>query len=114
MEEYFYSWLNYNMIFIWSVLFFIVVVVFVFVVINVKEVLVVWFREGEYFVNGNKVLIFNVGDKFVIICFNSDVLNGWMFFDIMFENVWWVGLVGYNFCDVLVDGKFLFKCKDFE
>lgn len=56
----------------------------------------------------------NVGDSFVIVCLNVEDINNWIFYDIMFENVWLVGLYGYDECDVLKDGKFLFKCKDFE
>lgn len=56
----------------------------------------------------------NVGDSFVIVCLNVEDINNWIFYDIMFENVWLVGLYGYEECDVLKGGKFLFKCKDFE
>lgn len=114
MEEHFHSRLNYKMIPIRSVLYFIVAAVFVLAATNAKEVSVVWSREGEYFANGNKALILNAGDKLAIICPNSDVSNGRMPHNIMFENVWRVGSTGYNLCDASVDGKLLLKCKDPE
>ena len=97
-----------------SVLSFTVAAVFILAATNAKEVSVVWSREGRYFSSGNKALILNAGDKLAIICPNNQVSNERMSHDIMFENVWRVGSIGYDLCDASLDGKLLLKCKDPE
>jgi len=75
---------------------------------------VVWSREGQQFVNGNKTLVMNTGDSFAIVCPNVEDTNNRSPYDTMFENVWLVGSHGYDECDASKDGKLLLKCKDPE
>jgi len=81
---------------------------------DARVVRVMWSREGQQFVNGNKALVMNAGDTFAIICPNVEDTNNRSPYDTMFENVWLVGSHGYVECDASKDGKLLLKCKDPE
>lgn len=81
---------------------------------DAEVVRVVWSREGQQFVNGNKALVMNAGDSFAIVCPNVEDTNNRTPYDTMFENVWLVGSHGYEECDASKGGKLLLKCKDPE
>lgn len=77
----------------------------VLIVADAEVVRVVWSREGQQFVNGNKALVMNAGDSFAIVCPNVEDTNNRTPYDTMFENVWLVGSHGYDECDASKDGK---------
>lgn len=74
---------------------------------------VYWSREGPNFRMGNKALVVDAGDQLAIRCPNVEDTDGRLPYELMFENVWLVGSLGYHNCDAS-EGKLLLKCKDPE